>query len=131
MPIKPLPVRYIDSGYGYVYMTLDGYTAVRILENDFWLDKNKLSKSPLLARSFSEAECADDKELTLKNYMADDKGTPSVCVLSGKTFDTKIRVSNFTALCKKGCKMYANGKKLPVYFTLDGAVYAICMPIKT
>jgi len=117
---------YDDSNEGCVYLTTSGFWAVRIPEEDFWLDKSKLQPASLTR--FLKESISYAKEVHLKRFDTDKNLKPTLAVLSNDTCETTINAKTLKLLSKDGCKLYTKGSNAVIYFMLDDEVYAFCMP---
>ncbi len=109
-----------------VYLTVNGYYAVRIPESIFWLDRNKLRCTNSI-KSLFKGLPDTAKELLFKHSIGDGKSTKAV--LACDEFETWINAGFFKLLSQKTCKMYATDAKSPIFFVRNGLIYAVCMPL--
>lgn len=122
---KAACLRYAEGDEA-VYMTVDGYSAVRIPEKMFMLDRNKIKRMNSL-RTFFEGVGGKGKVLKFKHSINDGKGTKAV--LTCDSFETWIDADFYKKLSIKGCKIYAENEKTAVQFALDDRIYAVCLPL--
>lgn len=118
-------VRY-GEGSRAVYLTPNNYYCVRIPESLFMLDRSKLAPMKSLGKFFEFIK-DDAKQLAFKHSIDDGKGTKAI--LACDEFEIHIKADFFKLLSQKGCKIYAENEKSKVVFTMNGSIYAVCMPI--
>lgn len=120
--------RYFDNGEGWIYFSLDGYTAVRIHKSDFWLDREKLRIGEGLRSVFENFSALEESELALTDEIrALVKGTGNI--LKCKDFETCINSDFLKPFSKSGYKMYAKNEKSVIHFVLGDTIFAAVMPI--
>jgi len=118
-------IRYAEAEDRAVYLS-NGYYAVRIPEEWFWLDRSKLGHTSTLDKFFENLPDTAN-ELTFRYHINDGKTIKSV--LGCEKFDICLNTDFFKMLRLISCKMYAVNAKSEVYFTLNEKIYAVCMPL--
>lgn len=122
------PPSFCEDEKGWIYFTINGFSAVRIDSKEFWLDKNKLCNVEPLSNIFSE-DMSSKKKLVLTNVFYQHEKT-NYNMLKCDEFKTYINNKIFKLLYKDGCEMYAKDNKSKVYFVVNNEIYACIMPLK-
>lgn len=123
-------IRYAESQDGkWVYITVNGFYAVRIAGDCFWLDKEKIRSMPTLSKNFLYEKVSNAQELKTLGEMKRLDRSRTVDIFQGSSFDVCVDSKHLKLLSKDGCKLYAKDEKSPIYFVLKGEIYAVVMPV--